>query len=104
MLLVYITLKFVAQIGLPVLGVLYYFLVQFWGFPNGVEVLGTFLITITFLSLILGFSSKIQYDGSIDVETMDNKKVFSLNLNSDPEDLDRKKEVIFKVNPIKEAS
>jgi len=54
--------------------------------------------------LILGYSkrsynaSEVKYDGTIDVEQLEDKKVFSLNLNSDPEKLDTKDQLIFKVN------
>lgn len=39
------------------------------------------------------------YNGSIDVVNTGEKKVFSLNLDSNPEDLETMKDVAFKINP-----
>lgn len=46
-----------------------------------------------------GIDSERHYDGSIDIwKTSADVKVYTLNLESDPEDLDDKKYVVFKVN------
>lgn len=101
----YNVLKFIAQILLPGLGTLYFALAGLWNLPKAEEVVGTIMAVDVFLGLLLGLSTKAynnsdaKYDGSIDVESEDEMKTFMLNLNSDPEVLEEKKEVIFKVNP-----
>jgi len=97
-------LKFIAQIFLPAFGTLYYTLAGIWGLPNPDEVAGTILALDAFLGLLLGLStsnykkSDARFDGHIDVEDQEDSKKFSLNLNSDPEDLEQKDEILFKVN------
>ena len=101
----YDSLKWTAQIFLPALGTLYFGLSQIWGFPKGAEVVGTITIIDTFLGVLLGLATKsynasdAPYDGSIDVFDSEGKKTYSLTLNSDPEALDQKSQVVFKVNP-----
>lgn len=99
----YDALKYIAQILLPALGALYFGLAQIWGFPKAEEVIGTIAVVDTFLGVLLRISSNsynksdAKFDGSIDIEEQDDKKVFSLNLKSDPEELPKKSEVLFKV-------
>lgn len=101
----YDALKWLAQIGLPALGTLYFGLAQIWGLPNAEKVVGTIVVLDTFLGVLLGIAarsynnSEAKYDGSIDVEQVaDGVKRFSLVLNGDPDTLDSQKQVIFKVN------
>ncbi len=54
---VYDVLKFVAQIVLPALGVLYFSLSQIWKFPFGEEIVGTITAIDLFLGAILGIST-----------------------------------------------
>lgn len=103
---VYDWLRHISQITLPAVGTLYFAIAQIWGFPNGEEVVGTIIAVDAFMGLLLSVSSKTyknseaKYDGSIDVEQQeDDTKLFSLSLNSDPEELETKTEVVFKVNP-----
>lgn len=100
-------LKWVAQIGLPALGTLYFGLAQIWGLPNAEKVVGTIVVLDTFLGVLLNVASRsynnseAKYDGSIDVEQVaDGVKRFSLVLNGDPNALDDQKQVVFKVNPV----
>lgn len=103
----YDALKFTAQIVLPALGTLYFGLAMIWNLPKAEEVVGTVTVVDTFLGVLLGLTTKqynnsdAKYDGHIEVESTspDGPKVFSLNLHSDPETLDQKKEVVFKVSP-----
>ncbi len=62
---VYDVLKFIAQIGLPALGTLYFALASIWGFPYGEQVVGTITAVDTFLGAILGISSA-RYNASGD--------------------------------------
>ena len=52
----YDRLKWLAQIGLPALGTLYFTLAQIWGLPAAEEVSGTILAVDTFLGVLLGVS------------------------------------------------
>lgn len=54
----YDKIKFLVQIILPALAVLYASLSEFWGFPKVQEVVGSITALALFLGLILGKSSK----------------------------------------------
>lgn len=112
---VYDILKYVMQIALPAVGTLYFALSQIWGLPYGAETVGSITAIDAFLGILLNLSSKVynnsdaKYAGSINVDNTDTKKTFSLNLNGDPDEIENKKEIIFKVNtvenlPVKKAA
>ena len=62
-------------------------------------ILGVAIATFQATYWTTNAKSEAQYDGDIDVIAQaDGKKTFSLNLNSDPVDLDSKDEVVFKIN------
>jgi hypothetical protein len=103
----YDVLKFVALVLLPAVATLYFALSQIWGLPKGAEVVGSITAFDAFLGVILGIStqqynnSDAKYDGSIDISSpADAPKQFSLNLDSDPYELESKKHITFKVNPV----
>lgn len=54
---VYDILKWIAQIVLPALGVLYFALAGIWGLPFGEEIVGTITAVDTFLGVVLGIST-----------------------------------------------
>ena len=54
----YDVLKFIAQIGLPALGTLYFALAGIWGLPYGEQILGTITAVDVFLGALLGISTK----------------------------------------------
>lgn len=101
---VYDVLKYIAQIFLPALGTLYFGIAQAWGLANGTAVVGTIVAVDTFLGLLLHLSniqynnSEAKYAGTMDIYETEDKKTFSLNLEGDPNDLDKRDEVTFKVN------
>ena len=100
---VYDVLKKVAQIWLPAAGTLYYTVAAIWGLPSAEEVVGTVMAVDTFLGIVLGISSASyaktdKYDGTMNVSVNeDGKKTYSLNVDGDLDELDQKKEIIFKV-------
>lgn len=103
---IYNVLKFLAQILLPAAGTLYFALANTWKLPNAEQVVGTITAVDVFLGILLGLSTKrynksdAKYDGAIEVTNPgDGPKLFSLNLSSNLDDLDKKKEVTFKVSP-----
>lgn len=101
---VYDFLKYIAQIVLPAFGALYYGLAQVWGLPEADKVVGSIIVIDTFLGALLNLSSKAynssdaKFDGSINVVETPEKKMYSLVVDGDPADLDKKDEAVFKVN------
>lgn len=97
-------LKLNALLILPALSALYVSLSQIWGFGSNEKV----ITTLTVLNVVVGGlvkkaksnynKSDARFDGSIDVDELDSKKVFSLSLDGHPDDLVDKKSVTFKVN------
>lgn len=53
----YDILKYIAQIVLPAIGVLWFTISQIWGIPYGEEILGTITAVDCFLGAILGIST-----------------------------------------------
>jgi hypothetical protein len=101
----YNRLKFVALILLPALGTLYFGLAQIWGFPKAEEVVGSIAVLDTFLGFLVRYAAQSfnksdeKYFGEITPEvTEDGRKVFSLELNTQPEAIEKQTEVVFKVN------
>jgi Putative phage holin Dp-1 len=102
----YNKVKFLVQIVLPALSTLYFTLSAVWGLPGVEQVIGTLAALATFFGVLLGLSTKsynasdAKYDGAIVLhQKEDGGKLYSLELNGDPADLDLKKEVAFKVVP-----
>lgn len=101
----YDALKYLAQIVLPALGTLYFALSQIWGWPNGEEIVGTIVAVNAFIGVSLGLSTRqyqktgAAYNGTIDIsEDEEGTKLYTLNYDEDPYELDKKDEVTFKVN------
>lgn len=94
--------KWVAQIGLPSVGTLYFALAGLWGLPASEEVVGTIVALDAFLGALLGLSSK-QYDatasGTMVVSRSEDGEIqgYSMELEEDPTALADKKEVRFKI-------
>lgn len=100
----YDVLKFLAQVILPALGAAYFALAGIWGLPSAEQVVGTIVVIDTFLGALLQLSSAAyaksgqRFDGAMNVIPLaEGGKTFSLELDGDPEDLEGKKEVVFKV-------
>jgi hypothetical protein len=100
---VYDVLKWIVQIVLPAIATLYFALAQIWGLPKAEEVIGSIASITIFLGAILGIStaaynrSDNKYDGQIIISQTDEKKLYNLELSGDPEDLDTKQSVLFKI-------
>lgn len=98
-------LMFVAQILLPALGTLYFGLAAIWNLPAPEKIIGSITVVDTFLGVLLGIStnaytkSDSRYAGSLNVMDGVDKKVYTLELNVQPEELEKNKEAIFKVTP-----
>lgn len=101
---VYDVLKWIAMIFIPAVATLYFALSQIWGFPNGSEVVGSLTAFDIFLGAILSLSTRTynssdaRFDGAINIATQNDTKMFSLDLNTHPNDIESKDAVTFKVN------
>lgn len=96
----YDTLKWVALIGLPALGTLYFALAGIWGLPAAEEVVGTIVAVDTFLGVVLRISQGELTQGTLNVfpNPDGTGKTFELELEGDPEtDLENKNRVLFNV-------
>jgi hypothetical protein len=101
----YTRLEYTARVILPGIATLYLALSTLWSFPNGPQVVGTIVAVDTFLGVFIGYAQKTYdasdaaFQGAINVMTSpEGAKIFSLDLNSDPEQLDTLNKVTFKVN------
>lgn len=54
---VYDVLKWIAMVGLPALGTLYFAIAGIWGFPYAEQIVGTITAVDTFIGVILGIST-----------------------------------------------
>lgn len=101
--------KKLVQVYIPAVSALYFGLNGIWGLPAVEQVVGTLAVIATFLGVCLGVSSKqydaseAGYDGHLVVNTegagAEQKKVYSLEIHGDIDNLDQKKNVNLKVNP-----
>lgn len=97
-------MKRMVQVVIPATAALYFGLSQIWGLPWMQEVGGTLAIIATFFGTVLSIStsnynkSDAAYDGTVVVEeTKTGGKLFSLELNGDPSDIEVMTSVRFKV-------
>lgn len=101
----YDKVKWFVQIVLPAFGALYFGLAGTWDLPASEQVVGTCAIIATFLGAILGIST-VQYNASPDkyfgtmrVYSSDlGKTIYSLELETDPEDITNKNDLLLKVD------
>lgn len=103
----YDRLKFLALIVFPALASAYFALAGIWGLPAVEQVVGTIVVVDTFLGALLQISSQqyaksdARFDGQMMVSQTPTGKVFSLELEGDPEKLRNQQEVRFKVQEVK---
>jgi hypothetical protein len=99
-------LKTIVQLLLPASATLYLGLSGIWNLPHAQQIVGTITAIATFLGVLLRtstkayFKSDAAYDGQMvvfDSEKEDGTKLYSLELNGDPADLQAKKAISFKV-------
>lgn len=97
-------LKPVVLVLLPALATLYPALAEVWGWGMVTEVVVSITAFDTFLGTILGVSSKQynrsdeKYDGAIVRHvTEEGKKVFTLEIGTDPDEIQNMESILFKV-------
>lgn len=100
----YDKLKFTVLQLLPAVSTLYFTLGNIWDFPSVEQVIGTLAAVATFFGVLVGISSRTynnseaRFDGYIDItESPEGTKLYSLELKSDPGDIDQKHAVVFRV-------
>lgn len=101
----YDRMKFLVQIVLPALGVLYASLAEFWGFPKVQEVVGTIMALALFLGVVLRISSSNFTEppsastpvGNFVVTTNEETgmKSVKLDLSRDPADFVDNEQIVF---------
>jgi hypothetical protein len=97
----YDLLKALAQLWLPAAGTLYFALAGLWGLPAAEQVVGTIVAVDAFLGVILGISSA-QFNSEnvgaiIARELPSGGKSYTLEVEGDPEDIEKVDEARFKV-------
>lgn len=98
----YDTLKFIAQVGLPALGTLYFTLAGLWGLPAAEQVVGTVVAVDTCIGVLLQISSANMNVATGKLQVLPNPdgtgKTFSLELDGDPvEELEGADKAVFEV-------
>ena len=98
----YNTLKALSTIILTAVSALYFALGQIWEFPRMEQVLGSIAAVTVFLGALMGLSTKSynehRHVGNINIiREPEGKKVYSLELKGDAEDLDTMTEATFKI-------
>lgn len=102
--LMYNRLKELNMKVLPAFAALYAALAVFWDFPNGEQVVGTTAAVTVAISVLLTWANKryeasgVGYDGSIEVQELDGRKVAVMDLPKAPADMIEQKTVVLKVN------
>lgn len=101
---VYDAVKNGAMVVLPAAGALYAALATVWGWPNAENVVGSVAAVNVFLGVLAAVlkrkydAAESKYDGSLEMSETDERQLFQLVLNGDPEELKRKDAVVFQVN------
>lgn len=102
---VYDILKWMVQIALPATATAYFAIAEIWGLPSAMQVVGTITAITTLLGALLGISSYqyvhsgAKFDGTMKVNgRMGGGEVYNLELDKEPEDLAKMKELVFKVD------
>lgn len=102
----YDALKWVALVGLPALGALYFALAIIWDLPKANEIVGTITAIDTCLGLLLGVAKKnydksdTKYDGVLNYLETDSRLLLPMDLHTEPEDLPKKESITLKVVPV----
>jgi hypothetical protein len=102
----YNLIKKSATVVLPAVATLYFALSQLWNFPEPEKVVASITALNTFLGVLMQVSKKsyyassVPYVGEIKVENSDDgsRKVFSLVVDGDPEELESMDTATFKIN------
>lgn len=102
--------KKLVQVYLPALSALYFGLASVWGLPAPDKVVGSIAVLCTFIGVCIGISNSTYkaMDGGkvgtiVITEEEDGPKKFSLEVDGDPEDMESKSTVTFRIEKLKVA-
>lgn len=96
-------IKYFIWIVLPTVGTVYFILAVVWGLPAEKEVLGSIVVIQTAVNVMLGINASsfavttTKPSGTIQITESLDKTTYSLELDDDPEFLDDKDEIVFRV-------
>jgi len=98
----YMWTTIMVHVILPAYASIYFVISWFWDPRGVVNILGTISLFTLFLGLLLEASSKryhdaLAHEGQLVIRQDDGKKVFLLELNIDPDDLEHMRSVTFKI-------
>jgi len=88
--------RYFSLIFVPILGTLFFVITEFESIDHARFILGVLLV----IQLVFGWIWVLRlyrYSGTINISENEETKLYSLDLNDDPETLEKKKEVVFKV-------
>lgn len=88
--------KKLVQLYIPTTSSIYFGASLIWGLPYTVQIIGTLAVIAALLGMRLNNEPK-HYDGQLVVERSEGGKLFSLQLNGDPEELEEQDSVSFKI-------
>lgn len=104
----YHNLNTIVQFVLPSISVFYFVSSAIWNLPNTESIMGSLAFLMLILGVFIRMAKKIYYgndsrfNGYIDIQqTPDGRKLYSLELNSDPEEIDKMSSVTFKVGSVR---
>lgn len=95
--------KWLVQLVLPASAALYFGLASIWSLPAADQVVGTLVVITTFLGVVMGISTRdyynsgAAYDGAMVITQAEEKKLFSLELGLEPEEIEQMHSLTFKV-------
>jgi len=105
---IYNLIKTLNRIIFPASGAIYFGLSQIYAMPNESQVIGILVVLAAISGLIVQFAYKkydpnVLFQGSLVIsETMEGKKVFSLELSKTPEEIEHMEAITFKVVDVAE--
>lgn len=102
----YDAFKWLALVGLPAVGTLYFALADIWHLPMAAQVVGTITAVDAFLGLVLNVANKqfknsdAAYDGTMEVYKQDTRYIHQLDISTPPHELRHKDSITLKVDQI----
>lgn len=97
--------KKLVQVIIPAVSSAYFALAEIWDLPGAEKVTGTLAVLATLIGIVVGISSNTYnkldqaFDGTVEVTTTEEgKKLFSLEVNGNPLEIENMGSVRFKVN------
>lgn len=97
-------LKRMVQVIIPGASTAYFALAEIWDLPGAEKVTGTLAVVATFIGVVIGISASTYeklgkgYDGDVVISTTEEgKKLFALEIDGDPLELEQQGSIRFRV-------